>query len=109
MRPLTERFSWNGGDLRIDYARREVRKKNTPVSLTPNEGKLLAALTKYLRRVFTREERMSIAVGVDFDGYDRVIDTHIKNLRKKIEDDPKNPVYVRTVRGAGYQFGGDAR
>ena len=46
---------------------------------------------------------------MDFDGYDRVVDTHIKNLRKKIEDDPKNPVYVRTVRGTGYQFGGDVR
>lgn len=109
LRPLTEKLSWNGGDLRVDYVRQEVCKGGRPVSLTPNEWKLLAALTKYPQRVLTREELISLAFGVDFDGYDRVIDTHIKNLRKKIEDDPKNPVYVRTVRGTGYQFGGDAR
>lgn len=108
LRPLAETLSWNGGDLRVDYARREVCKRGRPVSLTPNEWKLLAALTKYPRRAFTRDELISIALGADFDGYDRVIDTHIKNLRKKLEDDPKRPVYVRTVRGTGYQFGGDA-
>ena len=107
LRPLAERFSWNDGDLRIDYARREVRRQDRVISLTPNEWKILAALTKYPQRVFTREELIAAAFGMDFDGYDRVIDTHIKNLRKKLEDDPKHPVYVRTVRGTGYQFGGD--
>lgn len=106
--PLVERFSWNNGDLCVDYTRQEVRKRGRTVNLTPNEWKLLAALTKYPQRVFTRDELISAAFGMDFDGYDRVIDTHIKNLRKKIEDDPKAPVYVRTVRGMGYQFGGDA-
>lgn len=106
--PLVEKFSWNGGDLCIDYTQQEVRKRGLPVSLTPNEWKLLVTLTKSPRRVFTRDELITHAFGADFDGYDRVIDTHIKNLRKKIEDDPKNPVYVRTVRGTGYQFGGDA-
>lgn len=109
LRPLAEKLSWNDGDLRVDYARQEVRKQDRPVSLTPNEWKLLAALTKYPQRVFTREDLISIAFGADFDGYNRVIDTHIKNLRKKLEDDPRNPVYVRTVRGTGYQFGGDNR
>lgn len=108
-KPLAEKLSWNGGDLCIDYARQEVRKGDAPVSLTPSEWRLLAALTTHPRRVFTREELISLAFGMDFDGYDRVIDTHIKNLRKKIEDDPKSPVYVRTVRGTGYQFGGEAR
>lgn len=78
------------------------------VSLTPNEWKLLAALSNAPRRGFTRDELIEHALGDDFDGYDRVIDTHIKNLRKKIEDDPRNPVYVQTVRGVGYRFGGDA-
>lgn len=105
--PLVEKFSWNGGDLCVDYGRQEVRKKGRAVSLTPNEWRLLVSLTKSPKRVFTRDELLSHAFGPDFDGYDRVIDTHIKNLRKKIEDDPKNPVYVRTVRGTGYQFGGD--
>lgn len=107
--PLVEKLSWNGGDLCIDYARREVLKQGRAVSLTPNEWRLLAVLTEYPRRVFTREELIFCAFDADFDGYDRVIDTHIKNLRKKIEDDPKAPVYVRTVRGTGYQFGGDAQ
>lgn len=105
--PLVEKFSWNGGDLCVDYARQGVWKQGRAVSLTPNEWKLLVALTQSPKRAFTREELISYAFGVDFDGYDRVIDTHIKNLRKKIEDDPKDPVYVRTVRGTGYRFGGD--
>lgn len=105
--PLVEKFSWNGGDLCVDYVQQEVRKQGRVVSLTPNEWKLLVTLTKSPKRVFTREELIAHAFGADFDGYDRVIDTHIKNLRKKIENDSKNPVYLRTVRGAGYQFGGD--
>ena len=91
LRPLAERFSWNDGDLRIDYTRREVRRQNRVVSLNPNEWKILAALTKYPQRVFTREELIAAAFGMDFDGYDRVIDTHIKNLRKKLGDDPQAP------------------
>lgn len=107
--PLVEKFSWNNGDLCVDYVRQEVRKQGRAVSLTPNEWKILVTLTKSPQRVFTREELIFHAFGADFDGYDRVIDTHIKNLRKKIEDEPRDPVYVRTVRGAGYQFGGDMR
>lgn len=105
--PLAERFSWNDGDLTVDFERQEVRKKGVPVGLTPNEWKILTALAKAPRRVFTRDELIAHAFGLDFGGYDRVIDTHIKNLRKKIEDDPRSPVYARTVRGAGYQFGGE--
>ena len=106
--PLVERFSWNGGDLCVDFGKQEVRKQGQIVSLTPNEWKLLTTLSNSPKRVFTRDELIEYAFGDDFDGYDRVIDTHIKNLRKKIEDDPRNPVYVRTVRGTGYRFGGDA-
>lgn len=105
--PLVEKFSWNGGDLQVDYMAQEVRKQGRLVSLTPNEWRLLTTLTKSPKRVFTREELIDYAFGSDFDGYDRVVDTHIKNLRKKIEDDPRNPIYVRTVRGSGYQFGGE--
>lgn len=107
LRPLAENRSWNGGDLRIDYQRQEVWKAGLPVPLTPSEWKLLAALTKYPRRVFSREDLITAAFGMDFDGYDRVIDTHIKNLRKKLEDDPRAPIYLKTVRGTGYQFGGE--
>lgn len=107
LKPLTEKFSWNNGDLVIDYNRKEVLKKGETISLTPIEWKILAAFTKYPQKVFTRDELITAAFDLDFSGYDRVIDTHIKNLRKKIEDDPKNPIYLCTVHGIGYKFGGN--
>ena len=106
--PLARQFSWNQGDLVIDYDRKEVRKKGEPVALTAIEWKLLAAFTKYPQKIFTRENLIELVFGLDFSGYDRVIDTHIKNLRKKIEDDSKQPVYLCTVHGMGYTFGGTA-
>ena len=106
--PLARQFSWNQGDLVIDYDRKEVRKKGEPVALTAIEWKLLAAFTKYPQKIFTRENLIELVFGLDFSGYDRVIDTHIKNLRKKIEDDSKQPVYLGTVHGMGYKFGGTA-
>ncbi|MDU2112796.1 MAG: helix-turn-helix domain-containing protein, partial [Clostridiales bacterium] len=65
------------------------------------------SLMKYPNKVFTREELIQIALGSNFDGYNRTIDTHIKNLRQKIEDNPKSPVYIITVFGKGYKFGGE--
>jgi len=106
--PLASQFSWNQGDLVIDYDRKEVRKKGKLVALTAIEWKLLAAFTKYPQKIFTRENLIELVFGLDFSGYDRVIDTHIKNLRKKIEDDSKQPVYLCTVHGMGYKFGGTA-
>ena len=106
--PLARQFSWNQGDLVIDYDRKEVRKKGEPVALTAIEWKLLAAFTKYPQKIFTRENLIELVFGLDFSGFDRVIDTHIKNLRKKIEDDSKQPVYLCTVHGMGYKFGGTA-
>jgi DNA-binding response OmpR family regulator len=68
---------------------------------------MLTALVRYPRKVFTREELITIVMGDEFDGYDRTIDSHIKNLRQKIENDPKKPVYIVTVHGIGYKLGGD--
>jgi DNA-binding response OmpR family regulator len=62
---------------------------------------------KYPGRTFNREELITIVFGEDFRGYDRAVDTHVKNLRQKIEDDSKAPVYVLTVHGLGYAFGGE--
>ena len=107
LKPLAEKFSWNAGDLVIDYNRKEVLKKGEIISLTPIEWKILSAFTRYPQKVFTRDELIASAFDTDFSGYDRVIDTHIKNLRKKIEDDPKNPIYLCTVHGIGYKFGGN--
>lgn len=106
-KPSASLFSWNDGDLTVDFAQRTVKKRGFSVSLTPIEWKLLSAFIKYPQKVFTRDALISIAFDVGFDGYDRVIDTHIKNLRKKIEDDPKKPLYIRTVHGIGYQFRGE--
>lgn len=106
LKPLTEKFSWNDGDLVINYNRKEMLKKGKNISLTPIEWKILSAFTKYPQKVFTRDELITAAFDMDFSGYDRVIDTHIKNLRKKIEDDPKNPIYLCTIHGIRYKFGG---
>ena len=106
LKPLAEKFSWNDGDLVINYNRKEMLKKGKNISLTPIEWKILSAFTRYPQKVFTRDELIASAFDTDFSGYDRVIDTHIKNLRKKIEDDPKNPIYLCTIHGIGYKFGG---
>ncbi|GHU42887.1 DNA-binding response regulator [Clostridia bacterium] len=105
--PLTQKSSWRNGDLVIDFEKNRVLKGGKSVHLTASEYKLLSALIKYPGKVFTREELISLVFGDDFDSFDRAVDTHIKNLRQKIEDDTKNPVYVRTLRGIGYQFGGE--
>ncbi len=105
--PLSNIFSFNDEDLKIDNLKYEVRKNNKIVNLTPNEYKILMTLIKYPKKTFTREELISMALGDDFEGFDRTVDTHVKNLRQKIEDDPKAPKYILTVHGIGYRFGGE--
>ena len=83
-----------------------MRKGGAAVGLTRSEYRLLAALAASPNRVFSREDLISHALGDRFDGYDRTIDAHVKNLRQKIEDDPRNPLYIRTVHGLGYRFSG---
>lgn len=104
--PLYQILSWNQNDLELNRNTYEVKKAGKIVNLTPNEFKILCSLTKYPNKTFTREELIEVAFGVDFDGYERTIDSHIKNLRSKIEDDTTNPAYILTVRGVGYKFGG---
>ena len=105
--PLVSKNSFRGGDLTVDFEKSIVKKKGAGVSLTPSEMKILSSLIKYPGKVFTREELIDIAFGDEFDGFDRVIDNHVKNLRQKIEDDSKNPSYVLTIHGIGYRFGGE--
>lgn len=105
--PLAQKFSWNAGDLSIDFEYREVKKQGEFLTLTPSEWKILSALITHPKKVYTREELIDLVFGTDFNGYDRVIDTHIKNLRKKVESNPRVPVYIKTVHGLGYKFGGD--
>jgi DNA-binding response OmpR family regulator len=105
--PLIAKNSFRDGDLVIDFARNTVTKKQAAVNLTPSEMNILATLVKFPGRVFTRAELIDTALGDEFDGFDRAIDNHIKNLRQKIEDNSKKPNYILTVHGLGYKFGGE--
>jgi len=105
--PLINTVSFNENDLEIDNLSYDVKKNGISVNITPHEYKILLTMIKYRKKTFTREELISMALGDGFDGYDRTIDTHIKNLRQKIETDPKTPKYILTVHGIGYRFGGD--
>ncbi len=104
--PLASEFSFNDGELVIDGLRHEVRKNGQQLPLTPNELNILMTMAKYPTKAFTREELIEFALGDDFDGFDRVIDTHIKNIRQKLGDDGRSPRYILTVHGTGYKFGG---
>jgi DNA-binding response OmpR family regulator len=77
------------------------------MDLTPTEFDLLAALARYPGRAFRRLELLELTQGDAYEGYERTIDAHIKNLRAKIEPNPKKPRYVQTVYGIGYRFGED--
>jgi two-component system OmpR family response regulator len=101
-----EQLSFNDGLLTIDAQRYEVSKKGSSVTLTPTEFKLLSVLSHAPGRVFTRGELVESALGYQFEGYERSIDAHIKNIRQKIEDDPKSPTLIHTVYGVGYKFAG---
>ncbi|MHB1393649.1 MAG: response regulator [Clostridia bacterium] len=105
--PLSNILSFNGGEIIIDSIKHEVKKDGQIVSLTPNEFKILMTLVKYPQKAFTRDELVFLVLGEDYEGYDRTIDTHIKNLRQKIEQDVKSPRYILTVYGVGYKFGGE--
>ena len=102
--PLVEVLSFDGGALEIDTVQHEVRRDGEPVELTPNEYRLLVTLSRYPGRVYSRFELINHVQGYDFEGYERTIDAHVKNLRKKIEPDPKHPRYVETVFGTGYRL-----
>lgn len=104
--PLFQKSRFGDDDLVIDFERRIVLKKGQIVSLTPNEYKIFIALIKFPNKTFTRDELIQTALGQDFEGFDRAVDSHIKNIRQKIETDSKKPVYIITVHGIGYKFGG---
>jgi len=105
--PQRDIISFDNGRLRIDISKHEVLMNGKPLSLTPNEFRLLIALARYPGRVYTRSELINKVQGYEYEGYDRTIDAHVKNLRQKIEEDPKNPRYILTVFGVGYKFGGE--
>lgn len=95
------------GPLRLDPDKHEARLDGQPLDLTPTEFDLLRTLMVSPGHAFTRAELIEQALGFTYDGLDRTVDSHIKNLRRKIEADPANPVYIQTVYGIGYRFAGD--
>jgi len=92
------------GELTMDLGRHEASLSNRSLNLTPIEFKLLVVLAKEPGIVFSRARLIDKALGYDFEGFDRTIDVHILNLRRKLEPDPNHPRYIKTVYGAGYKF-----
>jgi DNA-binding response OmpR family regulator len=92
------------GAVSIDVARMRVAVAGRTVELTPTEFGLLVALARQPGRIFTRSQLLDVIHGVAFESYERAIDAHVKNLRRKLEDDPARPRYVLTVYGVGYRF-----
>jgi two-component system alkaline phosphatase synthesis response regulator PhoP len=92
------------GELTVNFLKHEAFLAGKPLNLTTVEFKLLAALVKEPGRVFSRAQLIENALGHDFEGFDRTIDVHILNLRRKLEPDPSRPRYIKTVYGAGYKL-----
>ena len=101
-RPATQTLQV--ADLRLDAGRREVTVAGRAVDLTPTEFDLLRALMENPGYAFTRDELMEKGLGYAYTGMGRTLDSHVKNLRHKIEPDPKNPIYIETVYGVGYRL-----
>jgi DNA-binding response OmpR family regulator len=100
----TESLSFNGGSLVIDGRDYKVMRMGKAVDLTPTEFNVLFTLACAPQRVFPRGELVEKALGYQFEGYERSVDAHIKNIRRKLEDDPQKPTFIQTIYGVGYRF-----
>lgn len=94
------------GRLRIDIESMRTFVEGKEVHLTKNEFLIVQTLFTHPNKIYTRDEIIEVTFGMDYKAFDRAIDTHIKNIRQKIEADPKTPIYIRTVYGVGYRAGG---
>lgn len=94
----------HAADLEIDPQAFRLLRAGQEIELTPTEFNLLAVLARQPGRAFTRLQLLEDALGTAYEGYERTIDAHIKNLRAKIEPDPRHPIYIETVFGVGYRF-----
>jgi DNA-binding response OmpR family regulator len=99
------RSSYGNGALVIDEPQRQAMVHGTAVDLTPTEWGILVALATVPGRVYSRFELINRVRGYEFEGYERTVDSHVKNLRRKIEEEPANPRIVQTVLGGGYRLG----
>ena len=100
--PQRDRLAY--GDLEVDVSAHKAFLGGRELDLTASEFKLLVTLARYPGRVYSRMELVEKVLGYDFEGYERTIDSHVKNLRAKINDDPRNPTFIYTVHGVGYRF-----
>jgi DNA-binding response OmpR family regulator len=96
---------YGAGTVVIDEPRRTVTVRGATADLTPTEWGILVALASVPGRVYSRFELINRVRGYEFEGYERIIDSHVKNLRRKIEQDPGSPAIVKTVLGGGYRLG----
>ena len=100
--PLREVLEF--GELTIDVSGHKVLVNDKEIELTASEFKLLTTLSRYPGRVYSRMELVEKVLGYDFEGYERTIDSHVKNLRAKLGDNPRSPKWLHTVHGVGYRF-----
>lgn len=103
--PNASVITLENSNLIIDLDQMTVKKNGTEIFLTTNEFKILQTLLSNPNKVFTRDEIIELSFGIEYEAFDRAIDTHIKNIRAKIEDDPKHPVVIKTIYGMGYKAG----
>lgn len=106
-RDRSERDLVTVGDLSVDVPRMRVMRGTTPIDLTATEFQILHAMAQEPGRVFTRANLLDVIHGMAMDAYERAIDAHIKNLRRKLELDPAHPRYIQTVHGVGYRMTDD--
>lgn len=99
-------ISTNDGVLEVYADSMRILKNGKDIHFTKNEFMILYTLFSHPTKIFTRDEIIEAAFGMDYDSFDRAIDTHIKNIRQKIEDDPRNSKYIKTIYGMGYRAGG---
>jgi two-component system alkaline phosphatase synthesis response regulator PhoP len=97
------------GELLVNFGKHEASLKDRLLDLTPVEFRLLGVLVREPERVFSRAQLIEKVFGYDFDGFDRTIDVHVYNLRRKLEPDPRSPTYIKMVYGVGYKFVGGSR
>ncbi|MCI5839661.1 MAG: response regulator transcription factor [Peptoniphilaceae bacterium] len=104
--PRASVIKTSDGRLEMDLDNNRFFKDGIEINLTKNEFLIMKTLFSNPNKIFTREEIIELTFGYDYEAFDRAIDTHIKNIRQKVEDNPKNPQYIKTIYGMGYKSGG---
>lgn len=103
--PKSEKIYLDNGRVSISFEDNTFIKDGESINLTSNEFQIIKTLFSNPNKIFTRDEIIELSFGYDYEAFDRAIDTHIKNIRHKIEDNPKKPRYIKTIYGVGYKLG----